>query len=86
MLGKKLVKMGNHMGAARLLIRVCQNISLFPQNMTNILTTCIGECSQSNLKQQGYIWSCVLVRPEYVDNIPPKFKARIEGIARRPVK
>lgn len=27
MLGKKLVKMGNHLGAARLLIRVCQNIS-----------------------------------------------------------
>jgi WD repeat-containing protein 19 len=54
--------------------------------MTNILTTCVGECSQANLKQQGYIWSCVLVRPEHVDSIPPKFKARIEGIARRPVK
>lgn len=29
-LGKKLVKLGNHLGAARLLVRVCQNISQFP--------------------------------------------------------
>jgi len=27
---KRLVKMGNHSGAARLLVRVCNNISLFP--------------------------------------------------------
>jgi len=85
-LGKKLVKLGNHLGAARLLVRVCQNISQFPQNSTNILTSCVGECSQSNLKQQAYIWSCMLVRPEHVDNIPSKYKTKIEGIARRPVK
>lgn len=40
---KRLVKMGNHAGAARLLIRVCNNISLFPQNMAQVMTSCIGE-------------------------------------------
>lgn len=50
------------------------------------MTTCIGECSQANLKQQAYNWSAVLIRPENIDKIPPKFKTKIEQIARRPVK
>ena len=29
-LSKRFIKMGNHLGAARLLIRVCNSISLFP--------------------------------------------------------
>lgn len=85
-LAKRYVKMGDHLGAARLLNRVCSNISMFPNNWTSIMTTAIGECSQAGLKQQAYIWSCVLIRPENQDKIPPKFKARIESIARRPVK
>ena len=54
--------------------------------MTNIMTSCIGECSQAGLKRQAYHWACVLIRPENIDQIPPKFKSKIEGIARRPVK
>lgn len=77
-LAKRLVKMNDHLGAARLLIRVCQNISQFPNNMVNIMTTTIGECSQANLKQQAYNWSCVLIRPENIDKIPSKFKTKIE--------
>lgn len=50
-LAKRLVKMGDHLGAARLLNRVCSNISMFPNNWTNIMTTAIGECSQGGLKQ-----------------------------------
>jgi len=83
---KRLVKMGNHLGAARLLIRVCNNISLFPQNMAQIMTSCIGECTQANLKRQAYQWACVLIRPENIDQIPQKFKSKIESVARRPVK
>jgi len=51
---KRLVKMGNHVGAARLLIRVCNNISLFPQNMAQVMTSCIGECTQAGLKRAAY--------------------------------
>jgi hypothetical protein len=39
-LGKRLVKMGNHLGASRMLIRVSKNISQFPSTTINILTTC----------------------------------------------
>ena len=85
-LAKKLVKMNDHLGAARLLTRVCQNISQFPNNMVNIMTTTIGECTQAGLKQQAYQWACVLIRPESIDKIPPKFKTRIEQIARKPVR
>jgi len=46
--------------------------------MVNIMTTTIGECSQANLKQQAYNWSCVLIRPENIDKIPSKFKTKIE--------
>ena len=44
-LAKRLVKMGNHMGAARMLIRVSNNISQFPSTKVNILTTTVAECT-----------------------------------------
>lgn len=50
------------------------------------MTTCVGECAQAGLKQIAYQWACVLIRPENLNQIPPKFKTRIESIARRPVK
>ena len=46
-LGKRLVKMGNHLGAARMLIRVSKNISQFPSTTINILTTTVAECTQA---------------------------------------
>lgn len=50
------------------------------------MTTTIGECAQAGLKQQAYQWACVLIRPENIDNIPPKFKTKIESIARKPIR
>ena len=44
-LAKRLVKMGNHLGAARILIRVSKNISQFPATTVNILTTTVAECT-----------------------------------------
>lgn len=78
--------MGNHMGTARLLNRICNNISQFPSSTVKILTTCVAECAQAGLKQAAYKWSCILVRPEYIDQVNPKFKKKVEGIARKPVK
>ena len=40
---KVLVKMGNHVGAARLLVRVSKNISKFPAHIVPILTSCVIE-------------------------------------------
>jgi WD repeat-containing protein 19 len=44
-LAKRLVKSGNHMGAARMLIRVSKSISMFPASTVNILTTTVAECT-----------------------------------------
>lgn len=49
-LAKRLVKINDHLGAARMLMRVATNISQFPQNNVNILTSCVAECTKANLK------------------------------------
>jgi WD repeat-containing protein 19 len=77
--------MGNHMGAAKLLNRVAKNISQFPATTVNILTTCVAECTQAGLKKAAYTQSVILVRPEYIDQVNPKFKKKVEAIARKPV-
>jgi WD repeat-containing protein 19 len=46
--------MNNHLGAARMLIRVANNISQFPSTTVNILTTTVAECTQAGLKQAAY--------------------------------
>jgi WD repeat-containing protein 19 len=51
----------------------------------NILTTTVIEATKANLKEIAYNWACVLVRPEYRQQITEKYKTRIEQIARRPV-
>lgn len=85
-LSKRLIKMGNHMGAARMLVRVSNNISQFPNSTVNILTTTVAECTQAGLKKEAYNYACVLVRPENIDQVAPKFKKKVESIARKPVK
>lgn len=51
MLAKRLVKDGDHYGAALNLIRVANNISQFPTHMINILTSTVAECSKAGLKE-----------------------------------
>jgi len=85
-LAKRLVKIGNHLGAARMLVRVSKNISMFPSTKVNILTTTVSECTQAGLKQAAYTFACMLVRPEFINDVNPKFKKKIEASARKPVK
>lgn len=46
----KLIKMGENENAARMLNRVCANISQFPRHAGTILTIAVKECVQSGLK------------------------------------
>jgi len=85
-LAKRLVRIGNHLGAARMLIRVSKNISQFPTTKVNILTTTVAECTQAGLKQSAYQFACMLVRPEFINDVNPKFKKKVEATARKPVK
>jgi WD repeat-containing protein 19 len=63
-LAKKIMKMGDHLSSARLLIRVSKFISHFPMHLVNILTITVVQCSRALLKNAAYQWACILVRPE----------------------
>jgi WD repeat-containing protein 19 len=86
MLAKRLMKMQDHIGGARMLNRVAKNISQFPMHMINILTSTVAECTKAGLKKAAFDWACVLVRPENRNQIAENFKKRIENIARKPIK
>merc|ERR1711935_368143 len=51
-----------------------------------ILTTTVAECTQAGLKQAAYQFAATLVRPEYINEVNPKFKKKVEATARKPVK
>jgi WD repeat-containing protein 19 len=83
MLVKNLVKRGNHLGAARLLLRVAQSASKFPLHIVPILTSTVIECQRAGLKSSAYEYASMLVRPEYRASLDPNLKKKIEAIVRR---
>ena len=82
----KLIKLGETENAARMLNRVCSNISQFPRHAGTILTIAVKECVQSGLKASAYTWAAQLCRPEYKNQIKEQHRKKIENTARRPVK
>lgn len=82
-LSKRLAKAGDHMGAAKMLLRVAQNVSKFPLHLVNILTSTVVECQRAGLKASAYEYAVQLMRPENRSNIDPKLKKAIEAIVRR---
>lgn len=81
---KTLVKMDDHLGAARMLIRVSKSISKFPGHTVAILTSTVIECYRAGLKQSAFQFAALLMRPENRGAIDAKFKRKIESIVRRP--
>ena len=80
---KGLVKSGDHMGAAQMLLRVAQNISKFPAHTVNILTSTVVECARAGLKASAYEYAVVLMKPEHRPNVNADLKKKIEAIVRR---
>uniref|UniRef100_A0A0X3PB08 WD repeat-containing protein 19 n=1 Tax=Schistocephalus solidus TaxID=70667 RepID=A0A0X3PB08_SCHSO len=85
-LAKLHIKAGNHVNAARLLIRVAQNISKFPSHVVPILTSTVIECQRVGLKTASFTYASMLLRPEYREKIDQKYRRKFEGIVRRPEK
>lgn len=83
MLVKIQVKHGNHLGAARLLLRVSQSISKFPQHIVQILTSTVIECQRGGLKASAYENAVLLMRPEYRQNIEVSIRRKFEAIVRK---
>ncbi len=81
---KRLVAAGDHMQAARMLIRVAKSISKFPQHMVQILTSTVIECQRAGLKRSSFEYASMLMRREYRDDVDARYRKKIEGIVRRP--
>ncbi|XP_078116158.1 WD repeat-containing protein 19 [Sander vitreus] len=78
------VKRGDHLKGARMLIRVSNNISKFPAHVVPILTSAVIECHRAGLKNSAFSFAAMLMRPEYRNEIDPKYRKKIEAMVRRP--
>ncbi|NWU98866.1 WDR19 protein, partial [Upupa epops] len=78
------VRRGDHMKAARMLIRVANNISKFPSHIVPILTSAVIECHRAGLKNSAFSFAAMLMRPEYRNRIDPRYKKKIEAMVRHP--
>mmetsp|Transcript_838 Transcript_838/g.2234 ORF Transcript_838/g.2234 Transcript_838/m.2234 type:complete len:1438 (-) Transcript_838:93-4406(-) len=81
---QKLLKTGDHEGAARNLLRVAHNISRFPKHDVNLLTLAVIECSRAGLKKSAYSFATKLVSPDFRSKLDPKYSRKIEKMVRRP--
>lgn len=80
---RRVVKSGNHNGAAHLLLRVAENISKFPQHLVQILTSTVVECQRSGMKAASYEYAVLLMRPEHRTTIAADLRRKIEAIVRK---
>ncbi|KAK7079281.1 WD repeat-containing protein 19 [Halocaridina rubra] len=80
------VRRGDHLKAARMLIRVSNHISKFPAHTVPILTSTVIECQRSGLKSSSFNFAAMLMRPETRGSIDEKYKKKIEAIVRKPQK
>ncbi|KAF5396950.1 Outer segment 6, partial [Paragonimus heterotremus] len=83
-LAKVHVKHGDHLRAARMLIRVAENISKFPSHVVPILTSTVIECQKAGLKTASFGYAAMLLRPEYREKLDPKHRRKFETLIRRP--
>ena len=82
---KTHVKLGDHLSAARLLVRVSKHISKFPAHIVPILTSTVIECQRAGLKWAAYEHASVLMRdPDYRSQIAQAYKRKIENVIRKP--
>uniref|UniRef100_A0A0R3RUL2 WD repeat-containing protein 19 n=1 Tax=Elaeophora elaphi TaxID=1147741 RepID=A0A0R3RUL2_9BILA len=83
---KSLVKRGEHMKAARMLIRVANSISRFPAHVVPILTTTVIECTKAGLKQSAFKFAVELLKDSNRKSIDQRYRKKIEAIVRKPDK
>ena len=83
-LARLQVRRGDHLTAARMLLRVAANISKFPSHIVPILTSTVIECHRSGLKNSAFSHAATLMRPEYRKDIDEKYRKKIEAIIRKP--
>ncbi|KAI1286712.1 WD repeat-containing protein 19 [Halotydeus destructor] len=83
LLAKVWIKAGDHIKGAQLLIRVARNISRFPAHTVPILTSTVIECQKAGMKKLSVQFAIQLTKPEFREQIDPKFKRKIETLVRK---
>jgi len=83
---KRLVKAGDHMNAALMLLRVAKNIQQFPAHIVPILTSVVIECQRAKMLTEAHTYACQLMKPEYRPQISEQYKKKIENIVRKAVQ
>lgn len=87
LLVKPFVILSNHTHATGLLERAArESMCLGRANHVTLLTSLVIEAFKVGLKGLAYHWALRLCKPENVDLINPKCKAKIQKVALRPVK
>ncbi|KAF7656695.1 hypothetical protein LDENG_00037970 [Lucifuga dentata] len=84
LLVKIYVKREDHLKAARMLIRVSNNISKFPTHVVSILTSAVIECQRAGLQNSAFSFAAMLMRPEYRNKINLKYRKKVEAVVRHP--
>ncbi|OAF70691.1 WD repeat-containing protein 19 [Intoshia linei] len=73
----------NHMLAARLLIRIANNISKFNKHSVKILTFAVLQCNYANLNKSAFKFAATLLQPDKKEYIDKKHRKMIELVVRK---
>ena len=84
-IAKKLIKLKKPMKAARNLLRVANNITMFEEDKVKIMTTVAIECQEAGLKSSASLWAVNLMK-DHKDAIPQNYLTPISKIARKTYK
>lgn len=82
---KRRLQLDDHTGAARLLKRVCANISRFEAHAARIMTSAVLECLRAGLPQSAHEIALALMQPEHAQaltDMGSAYKRKIEGVVR----
>ncbi|KFD71471.1 hypothetical protein M514_10553 [Trichuris suis] len=83
LLVKSLIKRKEHSLAARLLIRISENINNFSTHAVKIFTLTAIECWRTDLQLSAYKWATVILRPDYRSQIEENYRNTILTIVRK---
>jgi len=85
-LAKKYIISKQHLKAARNLLRVANNITMFEKDIVNILTTVVIECAEVGLNKSASQYALVLMNDKYKNYIKDAYRSKIDKISRKAYK
>ncbi|EFN57870.1 hypothetical protein CHLNCDRAFT_143342, partial [Chlorella variabilis] len=83
LLVRQLVRQGDHLAAARLLLVVADSIQAFPKHVVPILTSTVIECHRAALHSPAQRWAAVLT-DQHAGQVSAAYAKKIEAIAKQP--